>query len=131
MAGYAVKIEGLPQLVRGFERMGADVKKAVRADLRQSGDLVRDQARLNADARGLRRSGRLISGMRTIVRSGADVRVRDVTKRKGFPYPAVYEYGGGGSRNFLEPALGQKTNEVMDRLDTMLERLFANPGGFH
>lgn len=126
-----VTIEGLPQLVRGFERMGADLKKDVRAELRKGGDLVRDQARLNAAGRGLRKSGRLISGLRTIVRSGAVVLVRSTTKRKGFPYPAVYEYGRGGARNFLEPAVGEKADEVVEHLASMFDRLAAGSGGFH
>lgn len=126
-----VSIEGLPQLVRGFERMGADLKKEVRADLRKGADLVRDQARLNAAERGLRRSGRLISGLRTIVRSGAVVLVRSTTKRAGFPYPAIYEYGHGGARNFLDPALAQKSDEVVEHLATMFDRLAAGSGGFH
>jgi hypothetical protein len=106
--GGTIAVEGLDELVRDFRRMSP------------------------ALAKGLRDSGRLLRGTRRFAKASS-AGVRNYARRKGFAYPMVYEYGGrgggrSGPRAFLEPALDNKEEAVIEALDDMLGRLGTEHG---
>jgi hypothetical protein len=61
------------------------------------------------------------------------IAVRATRKRKGFLYPAVYEYGGAAGRGFgprayLNPALDRTERQVVDRVARGLGDFLARHG---
>lgn len=134
--GGSVRVEGLSQLIRDFNRMDKQLARDLRRELLAVGQIVADEARdvqvpdqdLAAGQSGddgKRNTGRLQKGIRPRMRGTATI-VENRTKRDGYVYPAVYEYGKG--RPFLEPALDAKTEDVVQALDDMLDRLVSANG---
>jgi hypothetical protein len=130
--GGTIAVEGLDELVRDFRRMSPALAKGVREELKAVAGIVEEEARDVAEAKGLRDSGRLIRGTRRFAKASS-AGVRNYARRKGFAYPMVYEYGGrgggrSGPRAFLEPALDNKEEAVIEALDDMLGRLGTEHG---
>lgn len=124
--GATVKVEGFAELARDFKKMGPEARKDLRDALKPAGNLVRDEAKRQADAQGLRDSGTLIR--RIAVRAntrGVEVVAAAVGKNDStrFNYPRRYEFGG---RPFLAPALAAHEVEtaamVFDAFDALAER---------
>jgi hypothetical protein len=120
MAG-AVRVKGLKELQRDFRKMGGDLPKLMRAELREVGDIVRDDARsrfASVDARSA-------AGYRTVVRQRG-VAVEQRLRRTTGAHPG---YGAMQMREALAPALDDKQGEVVKRVEGMLDNL-ADRNGF-
>lgn len=136
--GGSVRVEGLTALIRDFNRMDKQLARDLRRELLSIGQIVADEARdtqvphqeLAAGQQGKDKkanTGRLQKSIRPRMRGAATiVEARQDAFRKGYFYPAIYEYGKG--RAFLEPALDAKTEEVIDALDDMLDRVTSENG---
>jgi len=135
--GGSVRVEGLADLIRDFSRMDKSLARDVRRELIDIGKIVAEESKENqvpsqdlaAGQRGRdgkRNTGKLQRGLRAKMRGSATI-VENRTKRDGYLYPSIYEYGKG--RPFLEPALDAKTEDVIMALDDMLDRL-ASANGF-
>jgi hypothetical protein len=130
-----VLISGLSELVRGFSKLGSELRPSVREQLREIADEVATEAKSVASGQGLVRSGRLVGQIKPSVR-GTSAYVRATARNRGFPYPAIYEgtyklkrpSGGRTVRKFLEPALDAKQGEIEPRIERMLDRLAAGAG---
>ena len=115
-----VEVTGLNELVRAFGRIDKGMSRQFRQQLRVGvgGPVAQDMKEL-ARSRGLRQTGKLINSIRPAVR-GATLFINASATNKGYPYPAVYEFGRGGARSFMQP--------VVYRLDAGL--LEERMGGF-
>jgi hypothetical protein len=118
----AIKIEGIQELMVACKRADSELKKGLQRDLKGIALLVATRAKSIAEAKGLRESGRLIASIRPGIQ-GSSAIVRDSANRAGFNYPAVYEYGHGKARAFLEPALEQSQPEVMAAVTVLVDRM--------
>jgi hypothetical protein len=107
-----VHVEGLKEAIRALGKIDRQAAGELRKELRTKigGAFVRD-VKLRVELRGLvGKSGRLRNSIRPTVR-GASLVVRSSPALKPGPksrqgYAAVYEFGRGGRRSFLEPTLG-------------------------
>lgn len=105
-----VEVTGLNELVRAFSRIDKGMSRQFRQELRVGvgGPVAKDMKDM-ARSRGLRgKTGKLINSIRPSVR-GATLFINESATNKAYPYPAVYEFGHGGARAFMQP--------VVDRLD--------------
>lgn len=116
-----VRVQGLRELQRDFRRMSSELAKDLRSELREAGDIVRDDAR----PRMAGYSGKTAAGFRTVVRA----RGVAVEQRLGRTTGKRPDFGALQMREALVPALDAKQDEVVDRLDRMLDHL-AGENGF-
>lgn len=134
MAGEGtLVVKGLTPMIRGFHRLDKDVSGEMKNELRKLALPVAELAKATARAKGLvGESGKLVSSIRPFAtQKGAGI--RESATRKGFPYPAVYEYGGRspsvmggegvGPRSFLAPAVVASAPIVEAGLSKWLEGL--------
>jgi hypothetical protein len=116
--------------------MDKQLARDLRKELLLVGQIVADEAtnvqiprqNLAAGQSGTdkkRNTGRLQRGVRPRMRGTATI-VENRAKSGGYRYPALYEYNK--DRPFLEPALDAKTDEVVEALDDMLDRLTSANG---
>lgn len=124
-----IRVEGLAELRRDFGRISKALQDDLRDELKKAAGIVSDEAIDIADRKGLRDTGKLIKSIRPGT-SGAKAVIRANAKRKGYTYGAVYEFGRGGKRAFLRPALDAKSDAVVDALGDLLDNLAEKPGGF-
>lgn len=124
-----VHVEGLKELDRAFGRMSKDLRKELRAELRDVGRIVSTEAQQIARAKGLERSGLLIRRIRPTVKGGSVFIRAGAKAADGFNYPRRYEFQAGGRQAFMKPALERKTEAVVDGIDKVLGRL-AGENGF-
>lgn len=134
-----VVLEGWTEAIRGLKKIEASLPKALQAELKGAADIVRVAAVEIAGEKGLAppgRSGRgrggLVGGLKVFA-NATSAGVRDSAKRKGYPYPAVYEFGSRGSgdlgpRAFLQPAGAREAGKVEERIDNMFDRLRSEAG---
>lgn len=133
-AGRTVAVEGLQDLMRIIRKMDKEARKEVRAKLRDVGKIVADEAKAQAAAQGLYRTGLLIRRIRPKLTSRSIQIVDTAMKRSpkypsGYNYPKRYEYEKGGARAFMRPALEAKQEEAVRRFEEIfdeLEREWAN-----
>lgn len=124
----SIKVQGLPELVRAFQRTEGALPHDLEMGLEQAGRLVKAQVASNADA-AFRESSYLVGSIDNIVQ-GPRAFVR-VTAYRGehahapFSYPSMWEYGSAphGGRPFARKALDQKAEAVYAVLDGMLAKL--------
>ena len=105
---------------RDFRKMSKDLTKELRSELREVGDIVRDDARrrfADVDARSA-------AGYRTVVRQRG-VAVEQRLRRTTGAHPG---YGAMQMSQALSPAVDAKQDEVVDRLDGMLDKLAGRNG---
>ena len=121
MAQGTVRVKGLRELQRAFGKISKDLKKETRDELRAVGNLVTEEAR----SRFMRYDARSASGFKTRVRQ-KEVTTEQSRRRTTGKRP---DYGALQMRRALLPALAEKEDEVVDRLDKMLGRL-GNDAGF-
>ena len=122
-----IRVKGLDDLVRDFGKVDRGLRKELQGEIRKVAGIVAGEAKERAVRQGLVDSGKLVRSIRPGVRRSTGV-VRVTATRDGFPYPAVYEFGGGGVRAFLMPALKDKTDDVFKGLEDMLDRLTSQAG---
>lgn len=103
----------------------ADNQLAVRdlyRGMRAAGDVIRDEVRRHAVARGLVDSGALVRSVRTTQASSRGVVIAATAAREGYPYPARYEYGASRSRAFAGPGLDDAAPEAVQVLEDRISR---------
>jgi len=143
VTGSTVRVDGLAQLIRDFDAVSKELSRDLRRELLDVARMVSDHARTNvvfkeslgAGQGGQDRrpnTGRLQRGIRPKMR-GATAIVESRTKsRGGYPYPGIYEFGVSGRararRAFLEPALDQKSDDVVRSIEDMFDRLTSEHG---
>ena len=124
MARATVRVRGLSELRRDLAAVGPDARSGLRDALKDAADVVSDEAKHVAFQRDLVDSGALVRGIRPSVR-GTRAVVQSTVKRGGYPYSGRYEYGDR-LRPFLQPALENKQNEVVEQfrrgVDDLLDR---------
>jgi len=134
---------------RSVKALDKNLDKEVKVGLKKIGVKVATKAQQEAQARGFSASGDLVKKLKPSVKmTSLDIiekAMRPPAKRPGlrggkttraeYPYPYIYEYGGGtaGSsrvnRAFLAPAVEASTTVILDGLsDVMTET--ARMAGF-
>jgi hypothetical protein len=120
-----VGIRGLRELDRALRRADKELHDRLRTQLRELASRVAAEARATAAAKGLRKSGDLISGIRPFVRQGA-AGVRSSATHDGYNYPRRLEYEQRESRPFgprasLGPAVADPHNNFTELGDRLLD----------
>jgi len=120
VAGGTVRVKGLAELNRAFRASDKALTKELRKELREAGNIVRDDARprfASVDAGSA-------AGFHTVVRQ----RGVSVEQRLGRTTGQRPDFGALQLRRALEPALDAKQGEVVDQLDGMLDRIGRQQG---
>ena len=125
----AVRVEGLADLRRDFGRLSKALQDDFRDEIKAVADIVAVESRAIAKRKGLHDTGRLIRSIKPGT-SGAVGVVRANAARKGYRYGAVYEFGRGGKRAFLRPALESKRDEVVEAFGDLLDDMHERIGRF-
>lgn len=121
MASSTVRVQGLRELQRDFRKLDKNLAKDLRGELREVGDVVKAEAASNLS----RLSARSASGLKTRVRARA-VAVEQSRRRTTGKRP---DWGSLQMNRILVPALDEKQDEVVEKLDRVLGRL-AGENGF-
>lgn len=121
--GQTLVITGLAELQRDLNKVNKAAKKEVREGLKQVADPVVREAKQVAMQKGLFDTGQLVRKITKGV-SQKGVFIRANAKRGGFPYPAIYEYGGRD----VQLLSGGGRSKVVNRSKTGA-RLRAQYGG--
>ena len=124
----AVAVEGLKEFNRAIKAMDKTQQREVRKAFKQSGSIVAKAAIVHATRHGLVDTGNLVRSIKPSLRiAGVFVTARAKNKSlrypRGYNYPRLHNYRGGGVTQFMEPALEEKTNEVVDEFDKVLVQL--------
>lgn len=115
MAKGTVRVRGLRELQRDFRKMSGDLPKELRSELKEAGQIVATEAaRLFRD-----RDPRSAASIVPRVRTGLVA----VEQRRGKTTGQHKEFGVLQMREALLPGLAAKQEDVLDRLDKMLDRL--------
>lgn len=122
-----VRVEGLKELDRAFGRINKDLRRELRKGLRRAAKVVATEGQQIARDKGLVRTGRLVKGIRPGA-TGDAVFVRARALKDAFNYAPVYEFGAGGRRAFLGPAVQRKRGEVVDEIEKVLDEMAAANG---
>lgn len=127
MPGY-VRVNGLHELVRAFERTEGALPHDLSAALEESGRVVKAQVAQNAQE-VFESSSDLVGSIDNVVKGPrAYVRVTALRRERAnapFSYPRMWEYGPPkhGGRPFARRALAEKANDVYAIVDGMLAKL--------
>jgi len=114
MAG-SVKVKGLREFQRACNKSSKEVKRGLRSELREAGDIVRAEA----SSRFAGVDARSAAGYRVAVRARG-VAVEQRLPRTTGQHP---DYGAKQMREALEPALDAKRAQVERRLEDMLDNI--------
>lgn len=132
MSDYTIRLEGFTQLSKDLRAAGKDVIKDFREEeLRPIGQMVADTAHLIAKTKGLNDTGQLLrklQGRGAVRVNNQGVTVAATAKRRGYPYPAIYEYGMKRGRPFLVPALEQRQAEVRRKTEVWIDDYLRKHG---
>lgn len=118
----------LAALLGTLRQLDKAARRGVRARLREVGRMVATEAKAQAEARGLRKSGELIRRIRPRVGTRSVQVIAAAMRRSpaypaGYNYPRRHEYGQGGRRAFLRPALAEKREEAVAEFGRLLDDL--------
>ena len=131
-------MEGLAELIRDFYRMDKQLSGDIRRELVDIGKIVADEAKdvqmprqgLAGGQPGLDKrpnTGALQRSIRSKMRGQSTVVVEQRrSKNQRYAYGAIYEFDRG--RAYLGPALDAKSDEVIEALDDMFDRLVSANG---
>lgn len=90
---FTLLVSGLAALQRDLGRVSKDARSEVREGLKGVAGITVSEAKRVAAAKGLHDSGDLIRKIvPTVNQQGVFVVAK--AKRRGYPYPAIYEFGG-------------------------------------
>lgn len=115
MSNTAVRVKGLRELQRALKDADKELRLAVRAELREAGEIVRREGQALFE----RYSPKSAAGYRVRVRMRG-VAVEQSLRRTTGQHP---EFGRLQLREALEPALDAKEGEVMGRLEEALDNV--------
>lgn len=122
-----VRLHGLKALDRALGKADKNLRKNLRNELRSVAGEVAVKARTIAEAKGLRKSGDLIRGIRPFALSGR-AGVRSSASHGGYEYPRRLEFEGRGSgrtgpRASLYPAVEASEGEIERGIERVLDNL--------
>ena len=120
MAAGSVKVTGLKELQRALRMGDKALTKEIKKELRTAGNIVRDDAR----SRFAGSDAASAAAYRTIVRQRG-VAVEQSLGRTTGTRP---DFSALQLSRALEPALEAKSEEVVDQLDGMLDRIGRSAG---
>ncbi|MBT9134597.1 MAG: hypothetical protein DDT38_01336 [Firmicutes bacterium] len=128
VAGETIMLDGFKELMRAIRKMEPTLRKEMRVRLKTAGQIVSDEAKARARGQGLYATGKLVRSVRVGLRArSVDIVVGARRKSRKFPkgynYPKRYEYGEGGKRAFLRPALAAKREEAVQEFAKILDEL--------
>jgi hypothetical protein len=125
--GFAT-VRGMKELTRDLRAVDRGLARELQNDLKAAvrPTITAAKALAPVDTGALRNSIRPIATQKQIA-------IRANKRRKGFLYPAVYEYGkrGGGEfgpRAFLNPALNRTEDEVVKSVAGALSHFLSRHG---
>lgn len=127
VVGGTVQVSGLKELARDLGKVSPEIRKAIKAEIKDIAGIVANEAQRIATAKGLVDTGKLVRGIKPAI-SGTTGLVRDSTTRKGYPYPSVYEYGHGAARAFVSPAADAKQQAVQDAFGDLVDKALNRAG---
>lgn len=122
-----MRVEGLRELRRDLRKVSKELDGEVRDGLKDVVGIVVDESKRIAERKGLRDTGKLIRGIKPSV-TARSAKVVSTATRRGYRYPAVFEFGLNGNRAFMVPALEAKAGDVERKLEDVLEELFQDNG---
>jgi hypothetical protein len=132
MAEPAFRVEGLNDVIRDLRMLDSSVSAAITRESRAIARDVVAEAQKTATEKGLappgwsgRGTGALLRGIKVSVRGGIPYVVEGAS-RNGYYYPRVYEYGRGGDRSFLRPAVERSRAAAYARMDRALRRITSD-----
>ncbi len=132
----AVHTIGLREYVGAVRKIDKSLAAEVTVVLRNVAQRVRAKSREIATDKGLEDTGKLINSLGYSVRGGSAYITERATSDRGYPYPAVFEYGKNspwqesrGDTSFMEPAVREEEPFVTAELEAMLATL-AGENGF-
>lgn len=112
MATQTVRIRGLKELQRDLKKMESEVAKDLKDELKEAAGIVSDEVnKLSARFTGVRPAKAVVTGRSAFARTTA----RSTHTRPDFARPLA--------TTAYEPALEAKGDEVVSRLDKMLDHL--------
>lgn len=118
MAQGAVQIKGLRELVVALNTLYPELYAALNLGLEEVAKQAADSATIYAALQGFAppgRSGRAVGNLIGSIRSGVAGThgyIADSANRKGYYYPARYEYESGGARAFMRPAVDNNRDRI-------------------
>lgn len=118
----AIRIDGLADFRRDLKRIDPALVKGVRVALKEGAEIVAVEARHRSPVL----SGLTKGSVRSFAsgnRAGVRVNARRASPRYpgGYPYPRRLEFARGGARAFVGPALEAKRDEVIARLNDVID----------
>lgn len=125
MATGTVRVDGLDDLVRAFGKISKDLRREVQRELSDAAKIVATEARAKISGLAPPGSPRTVGGVRPRVRGSTafvEQRLGKTTGKRG-------DWGAIQMRRAFLPSLDEKQDEVVERLDRMLDRL-AGKNGF-
>lgn len=122
-SGLAVEVEGLRELRRDLGRIDKTLSKGVAAGIKDAASIVAQEAQSLAP---VGRTGRLKASIRPRVSGARGFVVANAKKKSpkypsGYNYPRRIEFDKGGRQAFLRPALDNNREEVVKRLEQLLD----------
>jgi hypothetical protein len=123
VASYAVKVEGLNELIRALRKAQSSVAPMVTAELRKLATAVAEEAKRRAPGP---RSGDLVRSIKPSVRIGR-AEVRTSATHRGYIYPGRLEYGDL-NLPFLGPAIEAKRGEIESGIENVIDRVVDSSG---
>jgi hypothetical protein len=120
VASSAVRVKGLRELQSALRKVNRGLNKELRAELKNVGEVVR----ADATSRFSGIDARSASGYKVRVRQrgvAVEQSLKRVTGRRG-------DYGALQMRRALLPAMASNEDEVVHRLEGMLDRLGRSAG---
>lgn len=129
MAGEVIKIDirGAAEVANALGRVDRRLKADFLNALKRTLEPAVEDVKMRVVGEGLVDSGKLLRSVRPF-RRGATLGIRVGATRGGFQYPAVYEYGHGAARAFLEPGFQQARPKVISQIERFLDQIVSEAG---
>ncbi len=123
-----IVLGGFKEMMKAIRKMEPVMRKETRTKLKTAGQIVSDEAKVQARQQGLYATGKLVRSIRIGLRArSVNIVVGAVRKSRKFPkgysYPKRYEYERGGKRAFLRPALAAKREEAVQEFAKILDEM--------
>ncbi len=119
-----VRLKGLKELDRALGRVNKDLRSDLRGRMKEAAQIVANEGRAIAQAKGLRVSGDLIRGIKPFALTGR-AGVRSSARHGGYAYPSRLEYEGRGASRYgprasLIPAFERKEAQIIEAAEDLL-----------
>ncbi|MBT9154752.1 MAG: hypothetical protein DDT39_01431 [Firmicutes bacterium] len=123
-----VVLGGFKEMMKAVRKMEPVMRKEMRTRLKTAGQIVSDEAKAQARQQGLVATGKLVRSIRVGLRARSVSIVVGAKRKsrkfpKGYNYPKLHEYGDGGKRAFLRPALAVKREDAVKKFIEVLDEV--------